>query len=121
MKPHRNLLPLSTNLSHHRSQLPGRNASCELGGVRDLFPQVPDKTFPSLPGSDAFWQFSTEIELCYVYRVLCLNPNCKNGHSKFYAYKQALIHALADTETEQAKAGSAVLKTSVGSLTGRQQ
>lgn len=46
--------------------------------------------------------------------------SCKNGHSKFGAYRQALIHALADTETEHTKAGSAILETSVGSLTGRQ-
>lgn len=62
-----------------------------------------------------------EIELRYVHRVLCLNPNCKNGHSKFCAYKQAFIHVLADAETEHAKGGSAVLETSVASLTGRQQ
>jgi len=62
-----------------------------------------------------------ETELCYVYRVLCLNLNCKNDHSEFCACKQALVHALADTETEHAKAASAVLETNVGSLTGRQQ
>lgn len=44
-----------------------------------------------------------------MYRVRCLNPNGKGGHSKFCAYKQAPIHALADTETERAKAGSVVL------------
>lgn len=34
-------------------------------------------------------------------------PNCKSGHSKFCAHKQALIHALADADSEGAKAGSA--------------
>lgn len=40
--------------------------------------------------------------------LLCLNLNCKSGHSKFRAHKQALIHALADPAREDAKAGSAV-------------
>lgn len=42
-----------------------------------------------------------------MYRVLSLNLNGESGHSKFCAHKQALIHALADAGSEDAKARSA--------------